>query len=110
MVIVERFDPDAGLDRIEAHGCTWMVGLLFMYDALLERQRNQPRKVSSLRHWRCVGDVCPIQLQIDFEATFGAPLHNMWSATEVVGALRDGLQPRAGHSDCAERADSSRGR
>jgi long-chain acyl-CoA synthetase len=93
MVIMERFDPDAVLDRIELHGCPWMLGLPFMYDALLERQRKQPRKVSSLRHWRCAGDVCPIQLQIDFEATFGAPLHNMWGATEVVGALRDGLQP-----------------
>jgi long-chain acyl-CoA synthetase len=40
MVMVERFDPDAVLDRIELHGCTWMLGLPFMYDALLERQRT----------------------------------------------------------------------
>jgi len=93
MVMVERFDPDAVLDRIELHGCTWMLGLPFMYGALLERQRNQPRKVSSLRHCECAGDVCPIQLQVDFEAAFGAPLRNMWGATEVVGALREGLQP-----------------
>jgi long-chain acyl-CoA synthetase len=93
MVLVERFDPDTALDQIELHGCTWMVGLPFMYDALLELQRKQPRKVSSLRHCRCGGDVCPIQLQVQFEATFGAPLRNFWGATEVVGALRDGLQP-----------------
>lgn len=85
MVMVERFDPDAVLDRIELHGCTWMLGLPFMYDALLERQRKQPRKVGSLRHCLCGGDVCPIQLQVGFEATFGAPLRNMWGATEVVG-------------------------
>ena len=59
MVMVERFDPDAVLDRIESHGCTWMLGLPFMYDALLERQRKQPRKVGSLRHCLCGGDVCP---------------------------------------------------
>jgi long-chain acyl-CoA synthetase len=93
MVMVERFDPDAVLDRIELHGCTWMLGLPFMYDALLERQRTQPRNVSSLRYCRCAGDVCPIQLQVDFEATFGVPLRNNWGATEVVGALREGLQP-----------------
>jgi long-chain acyl-CoA synthetase len=93
MVMVERFDPDAVLDRIELHGCTWMLGLPFMYDALLEHQRKQPRKVSSLRHCRCGGDVCPIQLQVEFETTFGAPLRNMWGATEVVGAVREGLQP-----------------
>ena len=93
MVMVERFDPDAVLDRIELHGCTWILGLPFMYDALLERQRKQPHKVSSLRHCTCVGDVCPIQLQVEFEAIFGAPLRNFWGTTEVVGALRDGLQP-----------------
>jgi long-chain acyl-CoA synthetase len=48
IVMVERFDPDTVLDRIEAHGCTWMLGLPFMYDALLGRQRQQPREVSSL--------------------------------------------------------------
>jgi acyl-CoA synthetase (AMP-forming)/AMP-acid ligase II len=93
MVMVERFDPDAVLDRIELHACTWMLGLPFMYDALLERQRKQPRKVSSLRHCQCGGDVCPIQLQVAFEETFGAPLRNGWGATEVVGALQVGLQP-----------------
>jgi long-chain acyl-CoA synthetase len=93
MVMVERFDPDAVLDRIELHECTWMLGLPFMYDALLEHQQKRPRKVSSLRRCICGGDVCPIQLQVDFEATFGAPLRNIWGATEVVGALKDGLQP-----------------
>jgi long-chain acyl-CoA synthetase len=93
MVMVERFDPDAVLDRIELHGCTWMLGLPFMYDALLEHQRKQPRNVSSLRHCLCGGDVCPIQLQVDFEATFSAPLRNIWGATEVCGPLRPGLQP-----------------
>ena len=92
MVMVERFDPDAVLDRIELHGCTWVLGLPFMYDALLERQRKQPRNVGSLRYCRCGGDVCPTQLQVEFEAAFGAPLRNIWGATEVVGALRDGLQ------------------
>jgi long-chain acyl-CoA synthetase len=39
------------------------------------------------------GDVCPIELQVEFEATFGAPLRNVWGATEVYGSLRPGLQP-----------------
>jgi acyl-CoA synthetase (AMP-forming)/AMP-acid ligase II len=93
MVLVERFDPDAVLDQIELHGCTWMPGLSFMYGALLERQRKRPRNVNSLRYCRCGGDVCPIQLQVDFEAAFGTPLRNTWSATEVVGSHRHGLRP-----------------
>ena len=93
MALVERFNPDAVLDQIELHGCTWMLGLPFMYDALVEDQRKRARKVSSLRRCICGGDVCPIQLQVDFEATFGAPLRNIWGATEVCGALRPGLHP-----------------
>jgi len=94
VVLVERFDPDSVLDRIESHGCTWMLGLPFMYDALLKRQRQQPRNVSSLRYCRCAGDVCPDQLHVGFEAAFGAPLRNIWAATEAVaGAVTDGLRP-----------------
>jgi long-chain acyl-CoA synthetase len=93
MVMVERFDPDAVLDQIQRHGCTWLVGLPFMYDALLEHQQKRPRKVSSLRHCKCGGDVCPIELQVGFEEAFGAPLRNIWAATEVAGALTVGLRP-----------------
>jgi long-chain acyl-CoA synthetase len=93
MIMVERFDPEYVLDRIERHGCTWMPGLPFMYDAMLEHQRKRPRNVSSLRHCFCGGDVCPMQLQVEFEATFGAPLRNRWASTEVVGALAAGLRP-----------------
>jgi long-chain acyl-CoA synthetase len=93
MVLVKRFDPEVVLDQIELHGCTWMPGLPFMYDALLEHQRKRPRNVSSLRYCRCGGDVCPIQLQVDFEATFGAPLRNFWASTEACGAFRPGSQP-----------------
>ena len=110
MVLVERFDPDAALDAIELHGCTWMLGLPFMYDALLERQQKRPRKVGSLRHCRCGGDVCPIQLQLDFEAIFGAPLRNVWGATEVIGSHCHGLQPGPVTRIAPGAANSSRGR
>jgi long-chain acyl-CoA synthetase len=94
VVLVERFDPDIVLDQIQAHGCTFISGLPFMLHALLKHQRLQPRKISSLRHCICVGDVCPIQLQADFKQSFGTPLRSMWSSTEASGpltyALREG--------------------
>jgi long-chain acyl-CoA synthetase len=93
MIMVERFDAESVLDRIEEHGCTWMPGLPFMYDAMLEHQRKKPRNVSSLWNCMCGGDVCPVQLQVEFEATFGAPLRNLWASTEVAGALAVGSRP-----------------
>jgi long-chain acyl-CoA synthetase len=49
MILFERFDADAVLDGIEAYRCNWMLGLPFMYAALLETQWTQPRKIDSLR-------------------------------------------------------------
>jgi long-chain acyl-CoA synthetase len=93
VVLVERFDPDIVLDQIEAHGCTCIGGLPFMYHALLKHQRLRPRKINSLRHCVCVGDVCPIQLQADFEQSFGTPLRSAWGSTEASGPLTYALRP-----------------
>ena len=70
-----------------------MLGLPFMYDALLEHQRKRPRNLSSLRRCICGGDVVPSSCGSDFEATFGAPLRNFWASTEACGAFRPGSQP-----------------
>jgi long-chain acyl-CoA synthetase len=93
VVLVERFDPDIVLAQIEAHRCTFIGGLPFMFHALLKHQRLRPRKINSLRHCVCVGDVCPIQLQADFEQSFGTPLRSMWGSTEASGPLTYALQP-----------------
>jgi long-chain acyl-CoA synthetase len=37
--------------------------------------------------------VFPVQLQLDFEATFCVPLCNTWGSTEATGPLRYGLRP-----------------
>jgi long-chain acyl-CoA synthetase len=92
MVLLERFDPDAVLDAIAAHRCTWMLGLPFMFDAMIERQRLQPRSVDSLQLCLAGGDVCPPALQQHFLPVFGVSLRSVWAATEV-GPLAYGLQP-----------------
>ncbi|MBV8458123.1 MAG: acyl--CoA ligase [Acetobacteraceae bacterium] len=91
MILFERFDADAVLDGIEAYRCNWMVGLPFMYAALLETQWTQPRKIDSLRCCLTAGDVCPQQLQQEFPYAFGIPLRSVWAATET-GSLTFGLQ------------------
>jgi acyl-CoA synthetase (AMP-forming)/AMP-acid ligase II len=92
-VLFEGFDPDAILDAIERHRCTWILGLPFMFLALLHHQRARARNVESLRTCLAGGDVCPPQLQDQFPRFFGIPLRSSWVSTEACGSLTYGLQP-----------------
>jgi long-chain acyl-CoA synthetase len=91
-VLLEVFDADTVLDTIERHRCTWCLGFPAQYAALLECQRARPRNLGSLRICLTGADVCPIDLQERVTSMFGAPLYNLWGATEVVGSLTFGLQ------------------
>ena len=91
--LFERFEPDAILDAIERHRCTWMIGLPFMFAALLQQQRSRTRSVDSLRTCLVGGDVCPPHLQGQFPSFFGIPLRSIWAATEACGSLTYGLRP-----------------
>jgi long-chain acyl-CoA synthetase len=92
-VLCERFDPDTILDAIERHRCTWVLGLPFMFVALLRHQRARARNVHSLRTCVAGGDVCPLQLQEEFPSYFGIPLRSFWVSTEACGSLTYGLEP-----------------
>jgi long-chain acyl-CoA synthetase len=91
-VLLEGFDGDTVLDSIERHRCTWCVGFPAQYAALLECQRARPRDLASLRICFTGADVCPIDLQERTPSILGAPLYNLWGATEVIGSLTFGLQ------------------
>src|SRR5258706_6054147 len=92
-VLVEGFDAATVLDTIERHRCTWCLGFPAQYAALLECQLARPRDLASLRICLTGADVCPIDLQERVTSTFGAPLYNVWGATEAVGSLTFGLHP-----------------
>ncbi len=91
-ILLESFDADMVLDSIERHRCTWCLGFPAQYAALVECQRARPRNLASLRICLTGADVCPIDLQERVTAIFGAPLYNVWGATEVVGSMTFGLQ------------------
>jgi len=92
-VLFERFDPDAILDGIEFHRCTWFAGLPFMYGDLLQSQKARARNVDSLRTCLVAGDVCPLELQKEFLTVFGVPLRSIWASTEAMACLTYGLEP-----------------
>jgi long-chain acyl-CoA synthetase len=91
-VLLEGFDAGTVLETIERHRCTWCLGFPAQYAALLESQRTRPRNLASLRVCLTGADACPIDLQEQVTSAFGAPLYNVWGATEAVGSLTFGLQ------------------
>ncbi len=91
-VLLESFDAGTVLDTIERYRCTWCLGFPAQYAALVECQQARPRNLTSLRICLTGADVCPIDLQERVTSTFGAPLYNVWGATESVGSLTFGLQ------------------
>jgi long-chain acyl-CoA synthetase len=93
IAVLESFDAGAVLDDIERHRGTWILGFPYQYSTLVAAQRAKPRDISSLRACMCGGDVCPVDLQEQVASVLGAPLYNVWGATEVVGSVTYGLQP-----------------
>jgi long-chain acyl-CoA synthetase len=91
-ILLQRFDADTVLDCIERHRCTTYIGFPAHYAALLESQLARPCDLESLRICFTGADTCPIDLQERVTSTFGAPLYNIWAATEVFGNLTFGLQ------------------
>lgn len=93
IVLLPDFHPDAVLDAIAVHRGSWLPGMPFMFDALLEAQRSRPRDVESLRFCVSGGDVCPTTLQRDFERAFKIPLRSLWGSTETMGSLIPAHRP-----------------
>ncbi len=91
-ILLEGFDADAVLDSIERHRGTWYLGFASQYAALLESQRARPRDLASLRICLTGADICPVDLQRRAPSILGAPLYNLWAATEAVGSLTFGLR------------------
>ncbi|CAB3756219.1 class I adenylate-forming enzyme family protein [Paraburkholderia solisilvae] len=93
-VLLKRFDADAVLDVIEAHGATMVFLTPFLCLLLIEAQRNRPRDVRSLRLCVVAGDACRPQVATAFESTFGIQLRNIFGMTECSGSTTFGYDHR----------------
>ncbi len=91
-VVVESFDADAVLDNVERHRATRLIGFPYQYAEMIESQTAKPRDLSSLRLCLTAGDICPTDLQDRATSVLGAPLYNVWGASEVMGSLTFGLE------------------
>lgn len=91
-VLQESFEPNQVLDAIERHRCTLQLGFPTQYAALLDRQHERPRNLQSLRYCLTGADACPLDLQQQVSSAFGAPLYNVWAASEAAGNLSFSLR------------------
>jgi long-chain acyl-CoA synthetase len=92
VVLVETLDPDAALDAIERYRGTWYAGIAAQYAALLDRQREGPRDLASLRICLTGADACPVDLQERLSQELGVPLYNLIRTGDVNGSLSYGQQ------------------
>ncbi len=92
LVVVDRADPGAILDSIEAERCTYLAAVPRLHGKLAEHQRERARDVSSLQFCISLADACPPDIEQAFAAVFGLPLRSTWSSTEAAGSLTYGLQ------------------
>ncbi|MET1028162.1 MAG: AMP-binding protein, partial [Dongiaceae bacterium] len=58
-VMLDPTAPEAILDAIEKHRCTYLPVPVFSCDALIEGQRRKPRDLSSLTACGISADICP---------------------------------------------------
>jgi long-chain acyl-CoA synthetase len=83
-VFLERFDPGAALDLIEAYRVTATLGVPTMLAALADEQRRRPRDVSSLTHLSYGGAPSPTETLRQAQAAFpAATLLHIYGATET---------------------------
>ena len=86
-VLIPQFDADVVLDAMARHKVTSVFGLPFMCAELVRAQRTRPRDVGALHTATVAGDVCPPQVEGDFQAVFGVPLRSFWASAEDVGSM-----------------------
>ena len=93
MVMMRAFEPDAVLDAIERHRCTFFAHLPYTFVQLVDHQRTRRRGLESLRTCIAWGDVCLPETAAAFREVTGVPLLLMWSSSEDDGSGAPASEP-----------------
>lgn len=84
VVLLPSYDPAAVLDAIERFRCTYALCLPALLQFVVERQAQEPRRVSSLQMLLAGGDTVSLPLQQRFQDLFGLPLQEIYGMTEAL--------------------------
>jgi long-chain acyl-CoA synthetase len=83
LVIGYRFAPDATLDLIERHRCTFTVASITVFTALMNHERASETDLSSLTKVYSGGAPIAPTVVERFEKLSGAYIHNIYGLTET---------------------------
>lgn len=85
VVLMERFDPEGALARIERHRATLFEGVPAMYMAMLAHPALGRFDLSSLTRSTVGGQTIAETTMRAWEERSGAPLIELWGMTELAG-------------------------
>ncbi|HEU4368486.1 MAG TPA: AMP-binding protein [Methylomirabilota bacterium] len=85
VVLMERFDPEAALDRIAHHHATLFEGVPSMYMTMLAHPGLDRVDLSSLTRCTVGGQTIAEAVMRAWEERTGAPLVELWGMTELAG-------------------------
>jgi long-chain acyl-CoA synthetase len=83
IVLGYRFHPATSLDLIERYRCTFTVGSITVFIALLHEPTAAGRDLSSLTKIWSGGQAIPAATVEEFERRFGTYIHNIYGMTET---------------------------
>jgi long-chain acyl-CoA synthetase len=85
VVLMERFDPGAALERIERHAATLFEGVPAMYMTMLAHPDLGRFDLSSLTRCTVGGQTIAVSTMRAWEERTRAPLIELWGMTELAG-------------------------
>ena len=100
IVLMRRFDPERCCKLVQQWKVTSFFGVPTMYTLLLDSQGSSLSELKSLRVCSVAGAPIAREVVERFEQLTGAPLLNIYGATEAGGISRDllGVPRRAGYA------------
>jgi long-chain acyl-CoA synthetase len=85
VVLMDRFDPEGALERIERHRATMFEGVPAMYMTMLAQPALGRYALSSLTRCTVGGQTIAESVMRAWEERTGAPLIELWGMTELAG-------------------------
>jgi long-chain acyl-CoA synthetase len=88
-------EVDSILESIQRRGVRWLLGVPALYRMILENDRVDRYRLTSLKYCFCGGDVLPEEVKLRWRERCGVPIYQVYGSTEVghVAYSRIGQEP-----------------